>query len=118
MVVMIDHFTSYVEVVPLRTIGGKAIMKPVLQGWIYRYGTPEFMYSDRGSEYLNQITSLLREIWSVDWKYTAGYSPQANGKVEVFNRMWKATVRCLSAGKPWERYLLEPEVTPWDELVQ
>ncbi|MCP4117090.1 MAG: hypothetical protein GY737_17180, partial [Desulfobacteraceae bacterium] len=53
-VVMIDHFSGFLQVAPMRTFCSYETAITILTEWICKWGVPKKIHSDRGSEYLNE----------------------------------------------------------------
>ena len=47
-VVMVDHFTKWLELFPLRNQNAENVAKKVFGGWILRHGAPEQLHNDQG----------------------------------------------------------------------
>ena len=48
---VIDHFTKWVELFPLRNQKAETVAKKVFEGWIPRQGAPEQLHHDQGKTY-------------------------------------------------------------------
>ena len=51
-----------------------------------RYGAPQTISSDQGSEFVNDIMAELTTLFKCTQRFTIGYRPQANGIAERANR--------------------------------
>ena len=74
-----------------------------------RYGCPDHVYSDNGSNFVGLNNELQRQyrLWEkgtkewgtewpmVDWRFAPPYSPRWNGHVEVMVKIFKKTLREL-----------------------
>ena len=80
--VMIDHFTKWLELFPLRNQKAETIAKKVFDGWIPRHGAPEQLHHDQGknltAEIIREVCSFL-EIWNTR---TTPFHPQSDGASE------------------------------------
>ena len=65
--VMIDHFTKWLELFPLRNQKAETVAKKVFDGWIPRHGTPEQLHHDQGknlsAKMIDEVYSFL-EVWN------------------------------------------------------
>ena len=81
-----DLFTKWIEVEPLRAANAKRIMDSFLDVVITRWGTPEVLHSDNGTEYNNNLVKELVTTFGIHRSFTPLYHPQAN-PVERTNRV-------------------------------
>ena len=105
--VMINHFTKWLELFPLRNQKSETIAKKIMDGWIPHHGAPEQLHSDQGS---NLNGKLIKEIcsWLEIWKTrTTPFHPQSDGVAErsirTVNAMLAKTVS--NDQKNWDLYL-------------
>lgn len=90
ILVMSDHFTKWVEAVPManqrtRTVAKKAFVDEVIS----RHGVPSKLLTDQGR---NFEADLMREVFrllGVKKLRTSPYHPQTDGQVERLNRTLK-----------------------------
>ena len=77
--VMVDHFTKWLELYPLRYQKSETIAKKVFDCWIPRHGAPEQIHHDQGknltAEMIQEICSFF-EIWNTQ---TTPFHPQPDG---------------------------------------
>ena len=80
--VMIDHFTKWLELFPLRNQKAETVAKKVFDGWIPRHGTPEQLHHDQGknlsAKMIEEVCSFL-EVWNTR---TTPFHPQSDGASE------------------------------------
>lgn len=80
--VMIDHFTKWLELFPLRNQKAETVAKKVFDGWIPRHGAPEQLHHDQGKNLtatmIQEVCSFL-EIWNTR---TTPFHPQSDGASE------------------------------------
>lgn len=74
---------------------------------ICRYYPPNFLLSDRGGEFVNDIVNSINNVAGVLRKVTSGYHPQTNGQVEKHNHILMSLLRKLCAKNPqdWDLWL-------------
>ena len=73
----------------------------LLQNWVSRFGTPEHITSDRGSQFTSILWSQLSNLLGIELHHTISYHPQANGMVERFHGDMKAALRSRLNGPNW-----------------
>lgn len=80
--VMVDHFTKWLELYPLRNQKSETIAKKVFDCWIPRHGAPEQIHHDQGknltAKMIQEICSFF-EIWNTQ---TTPFHPQSDGASE------------------------------------
>ena len=59
VLVMIDHFTKYVEDVPCITASAEATCDHLVNTWIARHGCPMTIQSDKGTAFVGELTKEL-----------------------------------------------------------
>jgi len=80
--VMVDHFTKWLKLYPLRDQKSETIAKKVFDCWIPPHGAPEQIHHDQGknltAEMIQEICSFF-EIWNTQ---TMPFHPQSDGASE------------------------------------
>lgn len=88
LVVLLDHFSGYPEVLATQNIQCRTIIK-----WLHeqfsRYGNPEKLLSDNGPQFISEEFEDFLRSRDIEHLRTPVYNPQSNGKVERFNRFLK-----------------------------
>ena len=84
--VIIDAFSHIVVTVPIKSNNAKTAIKTLLHHWIFKFGPPMYLVTDRGSEYVNKETAHLCTLMGIRHSPKTAYSPWTNGLVEVQNR--------------------------------
>ena len=105
LLTMIDRSTRWPEVVPLSSITAESCVRAFISTWISRFGVPDTLTSDRGSQFTSSIwTAVCREL-GITVSRTTSYHPQANGMIERFHRSLKVALRARAAGSNWFQHL-------------
>ena len=84
--VIIDAFSYFVVTVPIKSNNAKTAIKTLLHHWIFKFGPPIYLVTDRGSEYVNKEMAHLCTLMGICHSTRTAYSPWTNGLVEVQNR--------------------------------
>uniref|UniRef100_A0A3B1KES6 Gypsy retrotransposon integrase-like protein 1 n=1 Tax=Astyanax mexicanus TaxID=7994 RepID=A0A3B1KES6_ASTMX len=86
----------------------------LFQNVFRRYGLPEDIVSDRGSQFTSQIWTAFMERLGVNVSLTSGHHPESNGQVERLNQEIGRYLRshCADRQGDWCRFL------PWAEYAQ
>ena len=76
----------------MSSISAEATAKAVLNTWIYRFGPPTIIHSDRGSQFESELFHNLCSIMGIQKSHTTAYHPQGNGRIERFHRTLKERI--------------------------
>jgi hypothetical protein len=86
ILVGVDYFSKWVEVVATKTNDHKVVVKFIQANIFSRFGTPRAIISDKGKHFCNRFLKTLILKYSVTHKVATPYHPQTSGQVEVSNR--------------------------------
>lgn len=86
ILVIQDCFSKWVEFAPLRAATAYQVSLKFQDIWLLRYGSPEVLIVDNGSQFTSKIFRNLAAEWKIEIQFTAPYSPQSN-PVERYNRV-------------------------------
>ena len=108
LLTVIDRWTSWPEAYPLSSSGEAAsssvCAKMLIREWIPRFGVPDIITSDRGSQFVSQLCTLM----GIKRDPTTAYHPQHNGELERWHRSLKNALRArLQSKRTWVQEL------PW-----
>lgn len=92
---MIDRYTRWPEVIPLKAITAQDIIRAVKDGWIGRFGSPSSIVCDNGRQFTSNDFRQFAHHASFRIHYTNPYHPQANGMIERLHRTLKTALTCL-----------------------
>lgn len=99
-----DHFSKWVEIIPIPDQSAITCAEKLLNEVISRLGCPLSLHSDRGGSYENQIFTQLCEMLEIKKTRTTAKNPKCNGVSERFNKtLWRML-----------RAYLKGEQTDWD----
>jgi len=84
--VMVDAFSKWTEVRPLRNKSMDEVANQIIQGWITRYGPPRQFHSDNGTEFTNKILKAITGRLGITHSFSTPLHPQSNGQVERVNK--------------------------------
>lgn len=100
-VTMIDRFTKWPEVVPVREITAEIVAKAFYDGWISRFGCPLRITTDQGRQFESNLFNSLTTKMGIKRIRTTPYHPQANGQIERFHRTLKAAIMARETSNNW-----------------
>jgi len=107
VLVVIDSFSKWVEIHPLREATAKNIAK-ILETEIFcRFGMPLTIVSDNGSQFRSGLIKCLCKQWNIRHSFASVYHPQTN-LTERANRIIKPMIRSYIEGikhNQWVNYL-------------
>ena len=104
LLTMIDRFSRWPEAVPIENIEAITVCRAFVDQWISRYGAPETLTTDQGSQFESQLFTALLQLTGCQRIRTTAYHPAANGMIERWHRCLKATIMC-HADSNWPRTL-------------
>ena len=104
---MVDRMTRWPEVVPLKDISAQTCADAFVAAWVERYGVPNAVTSDRGTQFTSSMWQCLCKTLGMKHVSTTAYHPQSNGMVVRFHRQLKDALRARCEGKDWLDHL------PW-----
>ncbi|CAF1481864.1 unnamed protein product [Rotaria sordida] len=107
LLVIVDYFTRWVELFPLRTTTADVIANVVINEVFCRYGMPTFMLSDNGPQFIAELFAETCKLLGIRRKLTANYHPQTN-MTERVNRTLKQQIRIYA----------QQNHKAWDEEIQ
>ena len=107
---MIDGLTGWAEAVPMEDQRAVTVAHAVYAEWIARYGVPEQIYSDRGTQFESALFEELCIAFGIYKTRTTPYRPQANGNCERFNRTLITMLRRAVQKRPYDWEPLLPAV--------
>ena len=81
LLVIIDVFTGFIVLRPLRQHTAEEVAKVLLELFML-FGLPKIIQSDNGPEFVNEIIREFVTISGIDHRLISPYNPRADGKVE------------------------------------
>ncbi len=91
---MIDRFSRWAEAVPIKDVEASTVARAFYDNWICRFGAPEKVSTDQGSQFEAQLTQALLSLVGCKRIRTTAYHPKANGMIERWHRTLKAAIMC------------------------
>ena len=107
VMVVIDHFSGWVEAYPLATKSNEAVWEKLRSDYFPRHGTCRVMITDQGAEFKSREWEEWLRGNRIEHRRTSPFHPQSNGRTERANRTIKEMLRKLVDGNrsDWEEKL-------------
>ena len=108
VLVAMDRFTRFIELVPTRTVSAQDAAAALLQ-IVGRYGTFATVHSDRGRQFDSAVVKQLCTLMGMTQSFGPPYRPEAQGTVERSNRETIKHLRAMMVAvadtAAWSDYL-------------
>jgi len=102
-----DRFSRWPEAIPLPSSDVTAITNAFITQWISRYGLPQHITSDQGTQFTSAIWRQFADMNGIALHFTTAYHPQSNGLLERWHRTLKQAIRARCENANWMNQL------PW-----
>jgi hypothetical protein len=104
IMVVIDHFSGWIEAYPLPNKSNEAVWERMRNDYFPRHGACRVLITDQGAEFKGKDWDEWLRGNRVEHRRTTPYHPQSNGKCERANRTIKEMIRKLINGQRsnWE----------------
>ncbi len=99
VLVVIDCFTRFVVLYPLRTVQAEEAARTLL-GYVCTFGCPNEIQSDGGTQFANEVICELMKLMRTKHTITLAGSSQQNGIVERCNKEVNKHTRVLLGSQP------------------
>lgn len=111
IIVFTEYFTKLPMCIPARDQTAATIAKAFVEHWYHRFGAPERILSDRGSNFMSELFLAITELCGSRKVTTTAYHPQTDGLVERFNHTLCVMLStfCHDHPRNWDQYLLHVE---------
>ena len=108
ILVAVDHYTKFTEVIPLKSSSSQTVSCTLVRQLFCRYGPPKKLLSDNGPQFRARALAAVCMEWGVEQVFITPYHPQSNW-VERVNRNLKAMVQSYVSGdhRSWDVHLAE-----------
>ena len=109
---IIDVFSRFIMLIPLKQISSHLIIQAILKKWVPFCGYPEYIQSDCGTNFTSKEMSKFCLQHNICQKFSSPYHPQSNGIVERYFRTVKDMIYATAKdnGKDWDEVLTSVEL--------
>jgi len=107
LLVVVDKFTKWIELFPLKDAEAPQIVKCLEDQVFTRFGVPETMTSDNGRNLIGDVLQSMYKRWGIKQILTSTYHPQSNF-TERINRNLKpmiGTFITTKAHRSWANHI-------------
>ena len=104
---IIDHLTGWPEVFPIPDKSADTIVSTFINEYLPVHMCPQYILLDNRTEFKNSLMDQVLQQLGIDRIFSAPYHPQSNGKLEVFHKYLKPTLKkhCEKDPTNWDKYL-------------
>ena len=85
IVVAMDYFTKWDEVIPLKTVTSQNMIDFVQEHIIYQFGVPQTITTDQGTMFISEFENFVNNT-RFKLLNSSPYYTQANGQAEAYNQ--------------------------------
>jgi hypothetical protein len=109
VLVAIDYFTKWTEVVALKNMTHKEVIEFITEHIIHRFGIPQTLTTDQGTSFMSKEVREFAELYRIKLLNSSPYYAQANGHVESSNRTLINLIKKKISDNPkhWHKILSE-----------
>ena len=104
---IIDHLTGWPEAFPIPDKSAETIVSTFINEYLPVHICHWYILSHNCTEFKNNLMDQVLKQLAIDRIFSAPYHPQSNGKLEVFHKYLKPTLKKLCEKDPsdWDKYL-------------
>lgn len=102
---MVDRTSRWLEAVPVKDITAQTVADAFLANWISRFGVPNTITTDRGTQFESSLFNNLNQKLGSNRIATSAFNPRANGLVERQHLTLKSALIAKSHEGSWLRNL-------------
>ena len=105
MLICIDRYTRWLEVIPLPDISVATCANAFLLHWIARFDCTLNLTTDRGGQFCSELFNNFCINFGISLKITTAYRPASNGIIEKTHRTIRATLKAHENPLNWHSNL-------------
>ena len=104
ILVIVDQFTKWLEVIPLPSQKAEVTAQAVVDHFFARFGAAAQIVSDQGTNFESSLFKQVCKLLGIHKSRTTAWRPSANGQVERHNLTIKNAIRCYVSEhqKDWD----------------
>ena len=90
---IIDHLTCWLEAFPMPDRSADTMVSTFINQYLPVHMCPRYILSDNGTEFKNTLMDKVLKELGIERIFSAPYHPQSSGKLEVFHKYLKPTLK-------------------------
>ena len=104
---IIDHLMGWLEAFLIPDKLADTIDSTFINQYLPVHMCPKYILSDNGTEFKNNLIDQVLKQLGIERIFSAPYHPQSNGRLEVFHKYLKPTLKKLCEKDPsnWDKYI-------------
>ena len=104
---IIDHLKGWPEAFPKPDKSADTIVSTVINKYLPVHMCPRYILSNNGTEFKNNLMDQVLKQLGIKRIFSVPCHPQSNGKLEVFHKYLKPTLKkvCEKDLSNWDQYL-------------
>ena len=104
---IINHSPGWPEAFPILDKSANTIVSTFINKYLPVHMCLKYILLDNGTEFKNNLMDQVLKQLGIEQIFSAPYHPQSNGKLEVFHKYLKPTLKKLCEKDPsnWDQYL-------------
>ena len=118
ILIIIDNLTGWPEAFPIPDKSANTMVSIFINHYLPVHMCSRYILLDNGTEFKNHLMDKVLQQLGIDHIFSTSYHPQSSGKLDVFHKYLKPTLKKLCKKDPsnWDKYinkvLLSYRVTP------
>ncbi len=107
ILICIDHFTSWVEAIALKSITSQEVINAFFHLIVSRHGCPESVLTDQGTQFTAEVFKTLCKQFNIKQLLSTAHHQQTNGKTEKFIKFLTDTIatKVNKNHNDWDEYI-------------
>ena len=104
---IIDHLTGWPKFFLILDKSADTIVSTFINQYLSVHMCIRYLLLDNGTEFKNTIMDQVLKQLGIERIFSAAYHPQSNGKLEVFHKYLKPTLKkiCEKESSNWDKYI-------------
>ena len=104
---IIGHLTGWPKAFPIPDKSADTIVSTFINPYLAVHICPRYMLSDNGTEYKNHPMDQVLKQLGIECIFSVPYHPQSKGKLDIFHKYLKPTLKKLCKKDPsnWDKYI-------------